>query len=494
MKAFLIARVSTDDQADALPAQVYRLQDYAHRMRFTSELFEIKESAYKGDRQKFNEIIARLFNITEPVALVFDKVDRYSRDSSSDEVRLLNTLCENGKIELHFPSDSLVITKDSSAGQRLMLTMNTAFSQYYSNAISDNVKRRNEQLRRDGIWTAKAPTGYRNTVKDGKKWIDVDELESFAIKDAFEMYASGVSTLQDIKAHWSIKYGLLAPTSTVDKILKNTFYYGVMQVKGKAYPHAYEALVTKAVFDKCALVRSGYKSTPNSQAGLPFPYRQLITCAKCGCLITFEIKKKKYIYGHCTQYKGKHGARYVNEEALTEQFELILKSIQIPNEVIGQVLDKINANHQKANQDNESKIRSIHNEIAKYKKRLDRLYDDHIDGKISNDLYERKSAEYSLSIENYHTHLSTFELSPKDHIESASHLLETAKNAHSTFKNSDYIGKRKLLKKVLSNSQLDGKQLRWKLKKPYDLMAFCNDNSTWQAHSTIDGTPFFPIL
>ena len=47
MKAFLIARVSTLDQSDALPGQVYRLKDYANRKEFDHKLFEIRESAYK---------------------------------------------------------------------------------------------------------------------------------------------------------------------------------------------------------------------------------------------------------------------------------------------------------------------------------------------------------------------------------------------------------------------------------------------------------------
>ena len=35
MKAILIARVSTEDQADALPAQIYKLQDYALKKSLT---------------------------------------------------------------------------------------------------------------------------------------------------------------------------------------------------------------------------------------------------------------------------------------------------------------------------------------------------------------------------------------------------------------------------------------------------------------------------
>ena len=482
MKAILIARVSTDDQAEALPAQIYKLQDYALKNEFDFELVEIKESAYKGDRLEFNKVISRLSSFKEIVALVFDKVDRYSRDASSPEVRALNTMCKDGKIELHFPSDYLVITKDSSANQWLMLSLNTSFSQYYSNSISDNVKRRNEQMRRDGLWTGRAPTGYLNTVKDGKKWVDIEPIESLAIKDAFSMYSSGTATLMDISRHWQNKYELVAPVSTIDKILKNPFYYGVMRVNGKLYDHHYETITTKAMFDQCEDVRNGYKSKPNSTGGLHFAYKGLVRCSNCGCLVTFETKKQKYTYGHCSQYKGKHGASYVSESSFTSQFESVLKKIIVPDDVAETILKLINSDKAKNIVDRGVRINILKSEISKYENRLDKLYDDHSDGKMEDSLYDRKTIEYQNSIKNLQTQLSTFELSESDRYETVSHLLDVSKNAYKIFSEQDYLGKRKILKKVLSNSELFEKRLLLKLKKPYELMAFCNENSTWQGH------------
>lgn len=491
MKAILIARVSTDDQAEALPAQIYKLQDYALKNELDFELVEIKESAYKGDRLEFNKVINRLSSFKEPVALVFDKVDRYSRDSSSPEVRTLNTMCKAGKIELHFPSDYLVITKDSSANQWLMLSLNTSFSQYYSNSISDNVKRRNEQMRRDGIWTGKAPSGYLNTVKDGKKWVDLEPTESQAIKDAFTIYSSGTSTLMDIKRLWENKYGLVAPISTIDKILKNPFYYGIMRVNGSLYEHHYERLTTKAIFERCEEVRNGYKSKPNSTGGLPFAYKGLVRCAECDCLVTFETKKQKYTYGHCSQFKGRHGASYVREQEFTRQFENMLKRITIPEDVANTILDLINSDRAKQVYEKEARLSTIKGEISRFENRIDRLYEDYLDGKIDESLYERKSKEYQSSLVNLKTQQSTFELSEFDRYETVSHLLEVSKNAHKTFSKLDYLGKRKILKKVLSNSRLSGDLLLLKMKKPYELMAFCNDNSTWQGHVESNHDPRF---
>ncbi len=480
MKAFLIARVSTDEQADALPAQVYRLKDYAQKMAFDYELFELKESAYKGDRLKFNEVLSRVFKVDEIIALVFDKVDRYSRDSSSDEVRLLNSLCESGKIELHFSSDHLVITKDSSAGQRLMLTMNTAFSQYYSNAISDNVKRRNEQMRRDGIWTGKAPFGYVNVPRDGKKWIDVDPLTSSAVKDAFSLYGSGLSTLREIKKHWLNKYNIISPISTIDKVLKNPFYYGTMRVQDRFYNHHYDTLISEEEFNKAKQVRIGYKIKPHKWGGLPFPYRGMIDCSDCGCIVTFENKKQKYVYGRCTQSKGKHGASYVTEKDLTTQLEDVIKRIAVPEVVCEQILTVLNKDQHKNQQQTEASRTTLESEIVKLEKRIDRLYEDHIDEKIDEDLYKRKTEDYKQTIKKHKTQLNSFELSSVDQVETVSHLLEVSKNAHKLFKIADYQEKRKILKTLLSNLELKGKQLRWELRKPFDLMLICNNNSTWQ--------------
>jgi site-specific DNA recombinase len=482
MKAILIARVSTDDQADALGGQIYKLEDYAHKHELDFKLIQIKESAYKGDRVEFNKVISRVQDMTEKVALVFDKVDRYSRDVSSPEVRILNSLCRQGKIELHFVSDYLVLTENSSANQWFMLSLNTSTSQLYSNQISDNVKRRQDQMLRDGIWTGKAPRGYRNTLKDNKKWIEVDPLEALAVKDAYESYSSGMLTLKGIKDLWAEKYNITTSVSHIDRVLKNPFYYGFMQVKGQLYNHNYEHLVSKEVFDRCEDIRTGFKSKPNSVGGLPFVYKGLIKCAYCGCMITFETKKQHYTYGHCSQYKGKHGAKYLSEQTFTDQYEGLLKSIMVPDVIMEKILTLINEDRIKQNAESANKRSLLNSEIAKYEKRIDRLYEDSIDGKIDEDFYIRKSKDYKDSIDKLKTELSTFELSDNNRLETVSHLLEVAKNAHKIFVESDYLGKRKILKKVLSNSLLDGDRLLLELKKPYDTMAFSNNNSTWQGY------------
>src|SRR5690606_14123650 len=121
------------------------------------------------------------------------------------------------------------------------------------------------------------------------------------------------------------EYGFVLTTGQWFKIIRNPFYTGVMRIKDTLYPHSYETVIDEALYETAKAVREGYAKEPKRWAGLPYPYRGLISCSECGCRITFEKKKQKYIYGHCTQFKGKHNAPYVNEDNLTKQLREVFK-------------------------------------------------------------------------------------------------------------------------------------------------------------------------
>ena len=63
----------------------------------------------------------------------------------------------------------------------------------------------------------------------------------------------------------------------------------------------------------------------------------LVTCGRCGCASTAEIKKGQYVYYHCTGHRGPCGNTYVREEELIRQFGELLKEGQIPTELAGKL-------------------------------------------------------------------------------------------------------------------------------------------------------------
>jgi DNA invertase Pin-like site-specific DNA recombinase len=158
MRALSVSRVSTEEQKEAgnsLPAQIERIRKYCERKGFTlqeKDVFSFDESAYKEKRDDFdNKVISKIEEIIkkEKIAVCFDKVDRLARNVFDKRVAYLYQLAIEGKIELHFVSDNQIIGNNLSATEKSGFTMSLVMASYYSNAISDNVKRAFEQKRRN---------------------------------------------------------------------------------------------------------------------------------------------------------------------------------------------------------------------------------------------------------------------------------------------------------------------------------------------------------
>ena len=81
----LVARVSDVDQRKALPAQKKRLTQYADKKGWREHkdytYVEFDETAFKKNRKTFDELVMMpLRSASELSIVVFDKIDRFSRD------------------------------------------------------------------------------------------------------------------------------------------------------------------------------------------------------------------------------------------------------------------------------------------------------------------------------------------------------------------------------------------------------------------------------
>lgn len=271
-KNYLIARVSDPKQLDALPAQKQKLFDYAYKRNWIEKkdfiYTEFDETAFKNTRKKFNENVMKpLLAAKDLSIIVFDKIDRFSRDSSSEEKATLTKLFRAGKIELHFPSDNLFIHKNSPAADLFRLDIGVALAGYYSSAIRDNVKRRIDQKLHDGEWPGKSPIGFLNVVigKDAKgediKGIIQDPERAHHILEGFMLRSNGMSygaIAKELK-----QAGLVSNTKMLkpitkgqwEEIINNPFYYGEMRYVNKLYPHKYDPIVPVWLWERCQQVK-----------------------------------------------------------------------------------------------------------------------------------------------------------------------------------------------------------------------------------------------
>ncbi len=149
MKAILIARVSTEEQREAgnsLPAQINRLEQYCRNRGFEIlRTCSFDESAYTSSRAEFDAIIDYALNQKEKVVICCDKVDRLSRNTFDKRISVLYEKALSDQVELHFVSDGQIINSNISAVEKFQFGISLGLAKYYSDAISDNVKRAIEQ-------------------------------------------------------------------------------------------------------------------------------------------------------------------------------------------------------------------------------------------------------------------------------------------------------------------------------------------------------------
>ncbi len=299
MKAIVIARVSTEEQKEAglsLPAQAMRLENYCKNKDFEIiQSFSFDESAYKDDRAEFDRIFDFIMQQKEKIAICCDKVDRLSRNMFDKRVSFLYEKALRDEIELHFVSDGQIINSRISAAEKFHFGISLGLAKYYSDAISDNVKRALEQKLRKGEWPAKAPYGYQNIRhEDGKADIIVDEYASRIIQKTFELYATEAFSMELLRQKINKEFGLHWSKGYVDHVLKLQFYCGIMVWSDKMFPHRYPPLISTALFQKVQQVKMNFNKKPIKYAEMPYIYRGLIRCADCDLAITPE-KHKGYV-------------------------------------------------------------------------------------------------------------------------------------------------------------------------------------------------------
>ena len=490
MKAIIVARVSTEEQKEAgnsLPAQVTRMQNYCERNNFTIiETFSFDESAYKTKRDEFDKIIECITNAKEKIAVCFDKVDRLSRNIFDKRVALLYEKAVNNEIELHFVSDSQVINDKMNAGDKFAFGMKLGLSKYYSDAISDNVKRAFEQKRRNGEWTGPVRLGYLNVSLDEEKRfrkdIIIDPERGHLIQKMFELYATDQYSLATMGAKIAelglrTHKGNKLSKSGIENILKDSFYCGMaMSKKYGLYRHKYPRLITKELFDKCQAIRA--KRTTNLYKALSksFIFKGLLKCQNCGCTMTAETKTKKsgrtFTYYSCTNAKGVCKRVYVPEKDLLEPIYEVLERFEtITEEVQNELVNELRKCIEAEVEFNRAQVNRIRTDCDNLKIKQERLLDAYLDQSITKDMYDKKHQEYRDQIQVLEIELAEHSKADYDYQTTVATVISVSRRAKAIFEqSSDIDGKRAFLNHLLQNPTVSGKQLFFELKKPFDLV------------------------
>ncbi len=488
MKAINVSRVSTEEQKEAgnsLPAQIKRVDDYCNKKDFKIiQSFSFDESAYKDKRDEFDKLLEYVQEVSkkEKIAVCFDKVDRLSRSVFDKRVGTLYELAIADKIELHFVSDGQIINNQMSAVEKFQFGMSLGLAKYYSDAISDNVKRVFEQKRRMGEWTGAVRLGYLNVQLDQEKRlrkdIIIDTDRGHLIQKMFELYATdqySYDTLRTKITNLGLRTirGNILSKSGVENILKDSFYCGIaISQKYGSYPHKYARLINRDLFDKCQAIRLKRKKNLYKANSKDFIFKGLLKCQNCGCSITAERHIGKPTYYSCTNSKRICKRVYINEKDLLKPiYELLDRFESITEQTQNELLDELRKNTEAEIVFHKAQINRIRTDYDNLKEKQNRLLEAFLDQSITKDIYDKKHQEYQDKIQTLEIEMSEHQKADYDYQTTVAIVISVSRRAKAIFENSSEIaGKRTFLSYILQNPTVSGKILTFELQKPFNLV------------------------
>jgi len=374
LRAVCYIRVSTKEQATrggreegfSIPAQREAIRKKAHDAGalIVEEFVEAGESGTTmARRPELKRMLAYVREHNIDFCYVH-KLDRLARNRE-DDVAINLALRQNG---VHLVSCTENI--DETASGALVHGIFASISEFYSRNLSTEVKKGLRQKAISGGTVSRAPLGYfniRQRDSEGREYrtVDVDPARAPLIAWAFEAYATGGWTLNALADELTLRGLTTLPTakrpakaiavSTLQALLRNPYYTGVVIYNGAMHPGVHDPLVKQAVFHKVQdLLTSKYWSGER-QNKHNHHLKGLLYC-QCGARMSIELVRSAngdiYPYFFCLGRQRKSGCTMqavlvsTVEQLVEDHYQQVSLTTEIAEsleDMIGDIFDKIDS-------------------------------------------------------------------------------------------------------------------------------------------------------
>lgn len=402
-KAIIYCRVSSKEQEEtgySLDAQEKLLKDYAKSKGFTVEkIYRISESASSDKQRKiFSEMMGFLKKRGNNT-LLCEKTDRLTR-TRRDAVVIDDWVKENTDRCVHFVKENFILDKNSRANEKFIWGIKVEVAQYYTNNLSEEVKKGQKEKIAQGYLPTTPPLGYVTKGEKGKKIHAPDPFAAPLIRKMFELYSTGNYSLARLElemfnAGLRKRSGKRLLANRIHVLLSDPFYCGKLRWNDVVYDAVHEPIISKELF---ALVQLKLKRTfksPDRKKHNPV-FKGKLSCQGCGGMVTWEIQKG-YWYGHCHNHKASRlcsQKTYIRQEKAEEQILAYLPQIAPKNkEMLDWIEGVIKNDFEEDTRNREIEIGRLNAVLTKVRQRKDKYYEALVDQTVPEDFCNRKIKE-----------------------------------------------------------------------------------------------------
>lgn len=492
-KAVIYIRVSSKEQAEqgySPDAQKRLLWQFARSNGFdVVQEFEEAETAKDAGRKAFNAMLAFLRKEKAKYILV-EKTDRLHRNFR-DYATIEDVIEEHG-ITVHFVKEAVAIGTESKSSDKLMYGMRTLIAKNFIDNLREEVKKGQNEKLEHGEYPAKALLGYLNAEDPTTRraCIIVDEANKSLMQEMFRLYSTGSYSLKSLINELETKsltnnlpVGRRLNKTSVAALLANPFYIGHFRWGGKVHKGKHEAIVAVELWQKVQDILAGKNINKTKKHNIiPFAYKGLLTCGECERTITAERKKGKYVYYRCTKYDRTCTQKPVKEEAITESVSNLLDTLDISENGMKYIVAGLKKSLHEKREWHDVIYNKLVKEHTTIKNRLDRMYEDRLDRKITDDYFEKMRNRSVARLDDLEVQIAKHNRADVSYYDFGVKILELAKNAKYLYKMATPEEKQELLRFLLSNSTLKDGKPEFVLKQPFSAIAKrspLRERSTW---------------
>ena len=185
------------------------------------------------------------------------------------------------------------------------------------------------------------------------------------------------------------------------------------------------------------------------------------------------------MYYHCTDHHGGCDNTYIREERLAQLLGDVIKPIQISHEMASQLASAVQHYDRDGEKARREALRQLDQRRRAIAAKQDRAYEDWTDGRISEDFWTRRSAEWEAELQSVEAEVARRQAPSLPLAVTAEKILELAKQAENLYQSHNPAEQRRLLETVLSNCTFDAGTLYPTYTKPFDLLVKGNQTGDW---------------
>lgn len=299
-RAFVYLRVSTQSQVKtdydpegiSLPAQRLSCQRKADQMgnvMIVDEFVEPGKTARTmSNRPIYQDMLRRIREEGDIDMVLVYKLSRIHRNRHDDALVMME-LKKRG-VTLVSATENI----DETPVGQLMHGILASYNEYRSLEDGADIAYKMGEKAKKGGTLGRAPIGYSNVVDrfEGRdvRTVIADPERADLVASAFELYSSGDFTLEQLSDELfdrglRSRPGRYPATQVTDgqlaKLLRNSYYVGIVTYKGVEYDGRHEPLVDQALFDKVQDMVAARSSRGERRRVHKHPIKGLSWCGYC---------------------------------------------------------------------------------------------------------------------------------------------------------------------------------------------------------------------